>query len=126
LTDLFSKSSITVATAEAADAPEVFQSEATRGTFPAAAGRRGLGFPDGRGGDSGGGRAPEQEICEGKPGGIGDSTLFGALIAKANFFHLPLDKLGQKNGGLLFAEVTFHSGYGKVALIGEEANGNFQ
>ena len=54
------------------------------------------------------GHAAQQQIRQRKPGGIGDAALLGAVVAQAHLLHLPLDELGQEDGGLFVAEVTFH------------------
>ena len=54
------------------------------------------------------GKAAQEQICQGKPRRVGDSTFLRTAIAETYFFHLPLDELGQENGRFFFAEITLH------------------
>ena len=51
---------------------------------------------------------PHQQISQGKPGWIRDALLFRALFAQIDLLHLAIDDLGQKQAGLLVAQVTLH------------------
>jgi hypothetical protein len=59
---------------------------------------------------AGPGRNPaQQHVGERKPRGIGDSALFGAMVAKAHLLHLPFNELREEDAGFFIAEVTFHA-----------------